>query len=221
MELMGKSLEEIFQLLQKSFPLETVLYLALQMIEAIHDLHSHHIIHRDIKPENFVTGYKSNCLKVYLLDFGLAKYFRNMRSGLHIPLRSYKNFIGTPRYASISTHLGLEQSRRDDLESLAHIFIYFLKGGLPWQNLPAANRKEKYAKILHKKIMLPVSQLCQDLPSEFGTFLLYCRKMKFNQRPDYAYIFNLFKRLQYSKGFSDVLGSEWTKIKLKDVKKLF
>ena len=183
--------------------------LADQMISGLEQLHSKHFIHRDIKPENFVMGLGLKCAKVHIIDFGLSKRFRDPATGLHIPYRDHKNFTGTARYASINTHFGFEQSRRDDLESLGHLFIYFLKGVLPWQNLQAANKKEKYDKIRQKKVSIPTDKLCKDLPFEFQAYLNYCRGMKFNERPDYGYAQRLFKDLFVRKGYLSDSVFDW------------
>ena len=101
------------------------------MLRRVEFIHSKRIIHRDIKPDNFTLGRGKNSYKVYIIDFGLAKKYMNS-SGDHIAYREGKGLTGTARYASINTHLGVEQSRRDDLECLGYVFVYFLKGLLPW-----------------------------------------------------------------------------------------
>jgi len=200
MELMGNSLEKLFQEFGKKFSLKTILMLVDQMIKAMEQLHTHHYIHRDIKPDNFVIGLGNKAGVIHLIDFGLSKRFRDPITGLHIPYKDHKSFTGTARYASIKTHFGIEQSRRDDLESLGHLFIYLLKGVLPWQNMPAANKKEKYEKIRQKKVSLSLDRLCSGLPIEFQAYLNYTRSMKFNERPDYVYILRIFKDLFDRKG---------------------
>ena len=102
------------------------------MIQRIKVVHEERIIHRDIKPDNFLIGIGKKQHYVYVIDFGLAKRFRDPKTGEHIPYRDGKNLTGTARYASVNTHLGIEQSRRDDLESLGFVFMYFNKGNLPW-----------------------------------------------------------------------------------------
>ena len=107
-------------------------------------------------------GKKGNL--VYAIDFGLAKRFRDPRTHQHIPYRENKNLTGTARYTSINTHLGIEQSRRDDLEALGYIFIYFFKGILPWHGLKANTKLQKYEKISEKKMSTPIDELCEGIP---------------------------------------------------------
>eukprot|EP00828_Plagiopyla_frontata_P012830 TRINITY_DN1741_c0_g2_i2.p2 TRINITY_DN1741_c0_g2~~TRINITY_DN1741_c0_g2_i2.p2 ORF type:complete len:272 (+),score=43.21 TRINITY_DN1741_c0_g2_i2:35-850(+) len=149
MELLGPSLEDLFTDCGRKLSVGTVVLLAEQLISRIEYFHSRNFLHRDIKPDNFLIGYK-NQTKLYLIDYGLAKRFVN-KQGEHIPYKDGKDLTGTARYASANTHIGIEQSRRDDLESLAYVMLYFLRGTLPWQNLKAVNKKEKYTKIMEKK----------------------------------------------------------------------
>jgi casein kinase I family protein HRR25 len=148
--------------------------------------------------------------QVNVIDFGLAKKFRDPKTRLHIPYRENKNLTGTARYTSINTHLGVEQARRDDLESLAYMLIYFLRGALPWQGLKAATKRQKYDRIMEKKMTTPTDLLCRGLPDEFGAFLNYTRALRFDAKPDYSYLRKLFRALIVRKGYQDDYVFDWS-----------
>lgn len=160
---------------------------ALQL-SRVEFVHSKSFIHRDIKPDNFLMGLGKRANQVHIIDFGLAKKYRDPKSHIHIPYRENKNLTGTARYASINTHLGIEQSRRDDIESLGYVMMYFLRGSLPWQGLKAATKKQKYEKISEKKMVTAIEILCRGFPSEFVTYFQYCRSLRFDDKPDYSYL---------------------------------
>lgn len=170
------------------------------MIERIKVVHQERIIHRDIKPDNFLCG-GTDATKntIYIIDFGLAKCYKSS-DGEHIPFRDGKNLTGTARYASLNTHIGYEQSRRDDLETIGHVILYFLKGSLPWQGLPGRSKAEKYANIKKKKKETTIDELCKDQPDEIREFMHYCRGLSFTQDPDYAYIIEMFHSCMKRKG---------------------
>jgi len=219
MDLLGPSLEDLFNICNRKFSLKTVLMLATQMLSRIEFIHSKYILHRDIKPDNFVVGQGLHKHRVYMIDFGLAKKYVG-RDGRHIPYREGKSLTGTARYASINTHLGIEQARRDDLESLGFVLMYFLRGSLPWQNMKATNKKEKYEKIMEKKLGTPIEILCKGFPNEFVTYLSYCRNLKFEEKPDYNHLKNLFKDLFMKSGFEFDYQYDWNVTrKVKDPKK--
>ncbi len=178
-------------------------------MQRIEYLHSKDIIHRDLKPDNFLIGNKKLRDTVYAIDFGLAKRYRDPKTGLHIPFRDHKSLTGTARYASINTHLGIEQSRRDDLESLGFVLMYFLRGSLPWQGLNAKNKQDKYALIKDKKVGTSFETLCKGYPEEFCTYLKYCHKLKFEERPDYAHVRKLFRDLFERKGYQSDFQYDW------------
>ncbi|KAJ2955440.1 hypothetical protein NQZ79_g8553 [Umbelopsis isabellina] len=169
--------------------------LADQMIERLEFVHSNHFIHRDIKPDNFLMNTGKKGYQVNILDFGLAKKYRDPKSGLHIPYRENKSLTGTARYASINTHAGCEQSRRDDLISLGYVLLYLYRGSLPWQGLKATTKSQKYDRIMEKKITTPIKVLCQGLPSEFSAYMTYVMALRFDDKPDYKYLRKLFRDL--------------------------
>ncbi|EDV27671.1 uncharacterized protein TRIADDRAFT_20995 [Trichoplax adhaerens] len=214
MELLGPSLEDLFNFCSRKFSLKTVLQLADQLISRIEYVHSKNFIHRDIKPDNFLMGLGKKGNLVYIIDFGLAKRYRDAKTHQHIPYRENKNLTGTARYASINTHLGIEQSRRDDMESLGYMFMYFSHGSLPWQGLKAATKKQKYEKISEKKMATPVEKLCRGYPPEFATYLNICRSLKFDDKPDYAYFRQLFRNLYHRCSFTYDYVFDWNVLKV-------
>ena len=142
--------------------------LPILQITRVQAIHEKNLIYRDIKPDNFLIGRPMTKAAnvVHVVDFGMAKQYRDPKTKQHIPYRERKSLSGTARYMSINTHLGREQSRRDDLEALGHVFMYFLRGGLPWQGLKAATNKQKYEKIGEKKQSTPIRELCEGFPGE-------------------------------------------------------
>lgn len=194
-DLLGPSLEDLFNYCSRKFTMKTVLMLADQMIGRLEYFHNNNFIHRDIKPDNFLMGTGKHSNKLYIIDYGLAKKYRDNRTKQHIPYREDKNLTGTARYASINAHLGIEQSRRDDMESLGYVLMYFTRRSLPWQGLKAATKKQKYEKISEKKMSTPVEVLCKGHPAEFAMYLNYCRGLRFEEAPDYMYLRQLYRIL--------------------------
>jgi len=203
MDLLGPSLEDHFNSCGRRFSLKTVLLIADQMLQRVELMHTRHLIHRDIKPANFVTDATGCGNLIYCIDFGLSKLYRHPRTWQHIPQREGQSLSGTPRYASINNHLGVEQSRRDDLESIGYVLVYFLKGGLPWEGLKARTAAISYQLILHKKQSISIPDLCQGCPDEFAKYLTYCRSLKFEAKPNMDYLHSMFRDLFRSKGYDD------------------
>ncbi|XP_078428144.1 casein kinase 1-like protein 12 [Wolffia australiana] len=213
MDLLGPSLEDLFTFCNRKLSLKSVLMLADQMINRIEYIHSKSFLHRDIKPDNFLMGLGRRANQVYIIDFGLAKKYRDTSTHQHIPYKENKSLTGTARYASMNTHLGIEQSRRDDMESLGYVLMYFLRGSLPWQGLKAGNKKQKYEKICEKKVNTSIEALCRGYPPEFASYFHYCRNLAFEEKPDYMYLKRLFRDLFIREGFQFDYVFDWTILK--------
>ncbi|KMZ01618.1 casein kinase I [Drosophila simulans] len=194
MDLLGPTLEDLLNLCSRSFSMKTTLMLAEQILARVELLHRRCFIHRDIKPDNFLMGLNRHQTQVYMIDFGLAKKFYSLRTQKHIGYTENRDLVGTARYASVRAHYA-EQSRRDDLESVGYLLLYFQRGRLPWQGIRAHTQAQKYEKIAEYKANIPLQQLCSGLPVEFFMYLKYCRKLHFAEKPDYVYLQQLFKVL--------------------------
>ncbi len=191
MQLLGKSLEDLFNKRLK-FSIKTTALLGYQMITVLQYIHDRHIIHRDIKPDNFVMGINKDNANLFLLDFGLAKKYRSSKTLEQYPYIKKKKLTGTARYASIHALEEMEQSRRDDLESVGYVLMYFLRGNLPWQGLKIKSKEDRYKKILDKKKQTTSEQLCKDFPDEFREYLEYSRNLEYTEEPKYEILKNKF-----------------------------
>lgn len=213
MSLLGENLEDLFNLCKKRFSLITVGKLAVLMLDLIEKLHEiGGYVHRDIKPDNFIFDEKQE--KLYLIDFGLSKKYIDSK-GKHIEFNKNLNMIGTIRYTSIYSHLGYEQSRRDDLEALGYMLVLFGKGKLPWMNIPIENKTEKHKKIGEIKMSSGVEILCEGLPMEFSHFITHVRGLGFNDKPNYDFLKSLFNRFLDRCG-GDNKEWDWQKKKKKN-----
>ncbi|CAK60344.1 unnamed protein product (macronuclear) [Paramecium tetraurelia] len=206
MQLLGKDLS-YFLKRYKKLSLKTICNLAEQLLTIIEEVHKRGVIHRDIKPENILMGRGTDSQQVYLVDYGISKKYRN--NGQHIPFQENKPFMGTTRYASISAHKGYELSRRDDLESLGYVFIYLLKGNLPWQNITSSSDREKTRLVGKLKMELEMKELCKGLPNEFQRYMDYVQKLKFAASPDYKYLFSLLQKMAQQNGINFDRKFDW------------
>ncbi|POY74368.1 hypothetical protein BMF94_2562 [Rhodotorula taiwanensis] len=213
-DLLGPSLEDLFDMCGRKFSIKTVCMTAKQMLTRVQTIHEKNLIYRDIKPDNFLIGRPGTKTAnvVHVVDFGMAKQYRDPKTKQHIPYRERKSLSGTARYMSINTHLGREQSRRDDLEALGHVFFYFLRGGLPWQGLKAATNKQKYEKIGEKKQTTPIKELAEGFDEEFAIYLNYVRKLGFEESPDYDFLRELFSKVLKNRGEVDDGVFDWMQL---------
>lgn len=184
------SLEELKESCGGRLPLKSVIDIALQTIERISMIHEAGILHRDIKPDNLMVDTKTN--EIYVIDFGLAKRYVD-EENKHLPMSENRKLTGTARYASINTHKGITPSRRDDLESLGFVLIYLLQGYLPWQDIDENDKEKRIEKIRERKEGMCLKE---ELPGEFITYISYCRRLEYEEEPDYEYMKNVFENLK-------------------------
>lgn len=200
MEFLGPSLDDLLEFCGGKFSLKTVCMIALQLIDRIKFIHDNSIIHRDIKPDNFLIGTSKKKHIINIIDFGLSKKFISNDS--HIKYKKGRNFIGSFRYSSIRNHKGIEQSRRDDLESIGYMLIYFLLGRLPWQGLKGSTKSKRSKNIFTVKRNTSLTDLCKNIPAEFLEYMKYCRLLRFEQKPDYDHIKELFLNIFTKNNFN-------------------
>ena len=194
-ELLGKSLEDIFNSYGKPFSLKTVCVLGIEMIKRIQFIHQKYYIHRDIKPDNFMTGRGENEKSIYIIDFGLAKKYYSVSKAQHIKFCTGKHLIGTARYCARNAHRGYEQGRRDDIESIGYVLMYFLLGVLPWQGLKIKKNEDQFEKIAEKKYNTPFEELTEGQPEEFLLYFKYIDGLRFEDQPNYVYLIGLFQNM--------------------------
>ena len=213
MDLLGQNLEDLYNYCAKNFTLKTILMIMIQMIERLKHVHDNNYIHRDIKPENFLIGKDTTEKTIYLIDFGLAKRYRDEYTQIHIPLKENRNLTGTARYASCNAHNGLEQSRRDDMESIAYVILYFFKKKLPWQGLKCKDKNEKHAKIKEIKMSMTPEKLFEGIPKEFADYLTLVKKLGFEDEPEYKNYIRIFNNLFKAKEFEMDYIYDWVTVK--------
>jgi len=210
LDLLGPSLQDLLRFCRGRFGLKTMLMLADQVLGRIEQVHARDIVHRDIKPDNFVIGLRAKANLVHIIDFGLSKRYRDPQTQQHVPYRDGIGLVGTARFASVNAHLGIEQSRRDDLEAAGYMLIFLGRGNLPWQKIRAPSSKAKHKLIMESKVSTPFDVLCEGFPTEFTTYLEYCRGLSFQERPDYAYLRRLLQSVFVREDFRFDINFDWT-----------
>ena len=186
-DLLGNSLQQIKDNIN-SFSLFQVLKIGILIVELLKTIHSKGLVHRDIKPENFLLGIKKEDKNIYIIDFGFCKPY--IVDNKHINLKKTKNVIGSNMYASINSHNFFELSRRDDLESLGYMLIYFYLGSLSWQNI-RLDEDNINDKIKNLKQLITENK---DLPKVLDIYINYVRKLDFEENPNYNFIIETFNR---------------------------
>ena len=187
MELLGQSLEDLYEEQRELFEFNNILHIGYSILCMLECFHLGGYVHRDVKPSNFLLGI--NKPDIYMVDFGLSKKY--IHSGIHINPSNDHSLVGTARYASIYLHNGLEPSRRDDLISLGYMLIFFVKQRLPWQGV--ARNKDFLEHVGRIKESISIEQLCYNIDPLFNQYLTYCYSLQFDQQPDYDYLKNLFQ----------------------------
>ncbi len=192
MDLLNDSLDK----LDLTHNIKKITFLTIRIINVLKNIHNNGFIHRDIKPSNFAFDNNDNFFnaKLFCIDFGICKKY--IKHNEHIPFKKNKKFCGTQTYASISAHEKVEQSRKDDLESCAYMFIHLFHGKLPWEiKIKNESKDEKNIRILKSKKNISEIELCKDMPDEFSIFLKYVKNMDFIEAPPYNSFLNMFYEL--------------------------
>ena len=160
MDLLGPSLEDLFNLCGGKFTLKTTLMVFWQILDRLQTMHDRNYIHRDLKPDNIMFGLADASNTLSFVDFGLTRLVIDPKTGKHIKMVTGKNLVGTCRYVSVNSHMGLELSRRDDLITVGYVIISLLKGCLPWQGNLGSKLSARYRKIGQIKANYSNEKLC-------------------------------------------------------------
>lgn len=205
MELLGESLIQLFAKLPENdrrFSEPTVLQIAIQTVRRMESLHEANLIYRDVKPDNFVIGHarEGRCHDIYCLDMGLTKDLFDPVTKKHIRWEENGVAIGTMRYMSVNASLGNSQSRRDDLEAVGNMLLFFLKGRVPWMGLGGTGNEALQRIVVEKRKQAQYpAKLFHGLDPAFEAYYYAVRSLKFDEKPDYQKYVNFFEKSLYTK----------------------
>ena len=215
-EKLGPSLYDLFIENKRKFSLNEICCIGIQCIERLKGIHSKNYVHRNIKPENFKIGLNDPHV-IYLQNFYLCEKFRSSTTNKHAKLTLTNKIVGTERYGSIDALRGLRQGRKDDLESLCYMLIYFFLGKLPWQDIKAETEGEKYKKLLNEKKKFNIENYKDTIPKEFRTIFKLVKNLKFDEQPKYSLYIRLLQKIRDENQCFDQTDFFWIK-KNKDIK---
>ena len=190
----GRSLYDLFVENNRKFSLNEICLIGIQCIERLKFIHSKNYIHRNIKPENFVIGLEDPHV-IYLQNFYLCEKYRSSKTNLHAKFKYTKEIVGTERYGSVNALRGLRQGRRDDLESLCYMLIYFFLGKLPWQGISGDSESERLQKLLKEKKSFKIENY-EQIPRDFYTLFNYVKNLKFEEEPKYSVMIKLLQNIR-------------------------
>lgn len=211
--LLGDNLEDIMlSTPNQKFSMKSSLMIAIQILKRLEYVHSKGIVHRDLKPANILLGPSGKERILHLIDFGLSNRLYKLKTNEHIPYREKQPSLGTLRYISMNTHRGIEQSRRDDLESFGYILVYFIMGELPWQGVKSKSKKEKYNKIFKIKADKVPNELCKYLPEEIRYYFNYVLNLEFSAFPNYSVLQSYIGSLMSKYGYYNDEVFDWNEI---------
>ena len=209
-EKLGPSLYQLFLKNKKKFSLNEICCIGIQCIERLKTIHSKNYIHRNIKPENFKIGLNDPNV-VYLQNFYLCEKFRSDTTKKHAELTMANKIVGTERYGSVNALKGWRQGRKDDLESLCYMLIYFFLGKLPWQDIKAESQSDKYKKLLNKKKKFNIDHYKDIIPEEFRIIFKSIKNLKFDENPKYSFYIRYLQNIREQNGCYNQNDFFWIK----------